>query len=88
MGEHRRTDPEAAALAALSIAESLILSLVEGGMMARKEIEGMLEDAAVSHRCAAREGCEPELNSSAAQAIDAIRQSVRLLERRRDSRER
>ncbi len=42
-------DDRAAARAALSLLESLIIALLEAGVVTRAEIEGLLQDARASH---------------------------------------
>ena len=69
---------EAAALAALSMGESLLLALAESGALKVTEIEGILDDAAAAHRTAAVEGKDPEVNRLAAEAIESIRRGLEL----------
>lgn len=64
--------PEAAAIAALSLTESLVLALAEHGVLPDRELRGALEDAEISHSQAAEHGREPDLNREAAAAIRRI----------------
>jgi hypothetical protein len=73
--------PDAAALAAFSMAESLVLALAERGLLSRQAIEGALEDAAVTHRHAATEGDSTDVNGRAAEAIERVKESLSCLER-------
>ncbi len=76
--KERLLKAEAAALAALSMGESLILALAESGALKVAEIEGVLDDAAAAHRTAAAEGRDPEVNRLAADAIERIRKGLEL----------
>ncbi len=73
---------DAAGMAALSICESLLIALVEKGVLGVEEARGVLEDAAAAHCAVGRsDPLEPQ-HARAAQAIErlitqmgAIRQS-------------
>lgn len=79
MGERRKqVEAEAAALAALSMGEALLLALVESGAVGTGELRGALDDAVAAHRTAAAEGNDPEVNSQAATAIERIRNGLDL----------
>jgi hypothetical protein len=58
--------------AALSICESLLLSLNDNKVLAEKEIVGILRDAALTHRQATGEAAETGGSSGAADLIDKI----------------
>lgn len=62
---------EGAGLAALSICESLMIALVEKGLLTAAEAQGTLEDAAAAHH----EG------GSAAQIIEKMALQVRVVTR-------
>lgn len=74
----RRLKAEAAALAALSMGEALLLALAESGAVGARELEGALDDAVSAHRNAAAEGNDPEVNDMAAAAIEKIRKGLNL----------
>jgi hypothetical protein len=62
----------AAGLAALSICESLLLSLVDGGIIDAAEAKVILEDAATAHRNAIVLTTDGTAHAAAATLIDAI----------------
>jgi hypothetical protein len=66
------TNSNAAGLAALSICESLLLSLTDLAIIENKEAVSILKDAAMAHRAAAAEANNPEAHQAAADVIDRI----------------
>ncbi len=62
----------AAGLAALSICESLLLSLTDLEIIEDKEAVSILQDAAAAHRGAVAEAQNPEAHQAAADVIDRI----------------
>ncbi len=66
------TDPEAAGLAALSICESLLLSLSDNEVLGNAEIVSILADAAAAHRGAMAGATDPRRHAAAAEVIDRI----------------
>lgn len=74
------TNSNAAGLAALSICESLLLSLTDLKIIERVEVTSILEDAAAAHRGAIAEATTPQVHQAAIDVIDRIikgRNSVR-----------
>lgn len=74
------TNSDAAGLAALSICESLLLSLTDLSIIENQEAVSILEDAAAAHRGAVAEAQHPEAHQAAADVIERIiqgRNSVR-----------
>jgi hypothetical protein len=74
------TNSNAAGLAALSICESMLLSLTDLKVIARTEAVSILEDASAAHRGAVAEATAPQVHQDAADVIDRIikgRNSVR-----------
>jgi len=74
------TNSNAAGLAALSICESMLLSLTDLKVIARTEAVSILEDASAAHRGAIAEAMAPRAHQDAADVIDRIikgRNSVR-----------
>ena len=67
-----KTNANAAGLAALSICESLLLSLTDLEIIERKEAVSILSDAATAHRSAVAEAKNPEAHQAAADVIDRI----------------
>ena len=67
-----KTNPNAAGLAALSICESLLLSLTDLKIIERGEVVSILEDAAAAHRGAIAEAKDPRAHQSAVDVIDRI----------------
>lgn len=59
-------------LAALSICESLLLSLREQAILSAREAIGILEDAAAAHRNTGATTNEAEAHEAAAAVIDTI----------------
>jgi len=55
--------------AALSICESLLISLVDSGVISEAEARGILEDAASAHRHAAAQAENPDWHRSIAALI-------------------
>lgn len=66
------TDPEAAGLAALSICESLLLSLSDNEVLGNAEIVSILADAAAAHRGAVPGATDPQRHAAAADVIERI----------------
>ena len=62
----------AAGLAALSICESLLLSLTDLKVIGGAEAVAILEDAAAAHRGASGEAKEPQQHLDAADVIERI----------------
>ena len=75
--EGRDVDHEARAMAAFSISESLALALSEGGVLDRKEVIGLLQDAASAHYNAVCEGPERRRHQAAARLIEQVISGVR-----------
>lgn len=67
-----RARSKAVALAALYICESLLLKLESQEILQRKDIEGLLKDAAKTLRAAAGENDQSD-HATAAEIIDMIR---------------
>jgi len=67
-----KTDPDIAGLAALSICESLLLSLTDLEVIGREEVIAILGDAATAHRGATTEAQNPQAHLDAADLIDRI----------------
>jgi hypothetical protein len=65
--------PDAAGAAALSVCESLLLSLLERGVIDEAELRGILSDAAEFHREASRSGRNSLLHREAAELIERMR---------------
>jgi hypothetical protein len=65
-------NPVATGLAALSICESLLLSLIESGTIDPAEANAILEDAATTHRYAATMGKYVQDHTDAAALIERI----------------
>ncbi len=66
------TNSDATGLAALSICESLLLSLTDLAIIENQEAISILEDAAAAHRGAATEARNPEDHQAAADVIERI----------------
>lgn len=66
------TSSDAAGLAALSICESLLLSLIDSNVMDEPEALAILADAAAAHRNAMLAGDRAALHQNAAEAIELI----------------
>lgn len=66
------TNENAAGLAALSICESLLLSLTDLKIIEGGEAKSILEDAAAAHRGAIVESLNPDAHQAAADVIDRI----------------
>lgn len=67
-----KPDPDIAGLAALSICESLLLSLTDLEVMDRDEALAVLEDAATAHRRAMAEATDQHLHRDVADLIERI----------------
>lgn len=75
-----KTNPDIAGLAALSICESMLLSLTDLEVIEREEVIAILDDAAAAHLGAKAEATNPQAHQDAADLIDRIikgRNSVR-----------
>jgi hypothetical protein len=66
------TSSNAAGLAALSICESLLLSLTDLKIIESAEAISILQDAAAAHRGASAEAKEPQPHHDAADVIERI----------------
>ena len=66
------TKSNAAGLAALSICESLLLSLTDLEIIKGTEVVSILKDAAAAHRGAVTESKDPEAHRAAAEVIERI----------------
>ncbi len=68
------TDPKAIApgLAALSICESILISLADLKIASAKEVSGILEDAAAAHRNAYKESQDLALHREVVAVIERI----------------
>lgn len=67
-----KTNPNAAGLAALSICESLLLSLTDLKIIESGEAVSILKDAAAAHRGAIAEAKTLQAHHAAADVIDRI----------------
>jgi hypothetical protein len=67
-----KTNPDAAGIAALSICESLLLSLTDLKVIEPTEALSILEDAAAAHRGAISVAKDPDAHQAAADVIDRI----------------
>jgi hypothetical protein len=67
-----KPDPDIAGLAALSICESLLLSLTDLEVMDRDEALAVLEDAATAHRRAMEEATDQHLHRDVVDLIERI----------------
>lgn len=67
-------ETRAAGIAALSICESLLLSLEDRGVIDARERAGLLEDVARTHQAAAADEINPELNEAVAALANELRQ--------------
>ena len=65
-------DSAAVGLAALSICESLILSMGDRGLLDELETKNLLEDVIAVHHNAAEKGENPLLHNAVAQLVDRI----------------
>ncbi|MBB3265431.1 hypothetical protein FHW79_003051 [Azospirillum sp. OGB3] len=63
---------DAAGLAALSICESLMLALVERGVLRLEEAHAALEDAAAAHQNRDANGEDPNLHRLALQIVERL----------------
>ena len=68
----RNQNLEAGGLAALSICESLLITLTEKGLLSDDDAAFVLEDALGSHLAAVNDGRAAELHRAAAQLIELI----------------
>lgn len=69
---------EAIAMAAYAISESLALALVESGVMDRREVEGLLQDAASAYRNVLGTAETSESHLLAARLIERVLSGVKL----------
>jgi hypothetical protein len=67
------TDGKAVAMASLSMFESLLLALMEGGILDKKEVRGLLSDASSAHRQRAQTSDDGDLHLRIADVIEALR---------------
>ncbi len=67
-----KKNSNAAGLAALSICESLLLSLTDLKIIERGEVVSILKDAAAAHRGAIAESKTPQAHQAAVDVIDRI----------------
>jgi hypothetical protein len=67
-----KTNPNAAGFAALSICESLLLSLTDLKIIESGEAVSILKDAAAAHRGAIAESKTPQAHQAAVDVIDRI----------------
>ncbi len=65
-------DPEAAAMAALMLVESLMLALMEAEVVGEDEIAGAIEDVVASQRAMAAEGGDPATVQAARRMVHRI----------------
>lgn len=65
-------EAEAAGLAALSVCESLLLSLTDNGIIDAAEAKAILLDAAAAHRGAVRVDSGARMHEKAAALLEAI----------------
>jgi hypothetical protein len=72
----RSIDPSGRA--ALAICESLLLALRETAVIDAREAEGILADAAVTHRMAAAVGMDEQRHGAVADLIEAMRLRLNL----------
>lgn len=72
-------DSQAAAMAALSLCESLALALAEEGVLDREEVRGVCMDAMDVHRTAVVSGPRPDVHLRAAELIGRIIDSLERL---------
>ena len=66
------THKTAAGHAALSICESLLISIRELKVMSEEDIRDLLEDAATTHHQASKESDEAELHEEVATVIERL----------------
>ncbi|SDH76935.1 hypothetical protein [Roseospirillum parvum] len=67
-----KPDPDIAGLAALSICESLLLSMTDLEIIDRDEAHAILEDAATAHRRAMEEATNQQLHRDVVDLIERI----------------
>jgi hypothetical protein len=67
-----KPDPDIAGLAALSICESLLLSMTDLEVIDRDEAHAILEDAATAHRRAMEEAPDQQVHRDVADLIERI----------------
>jgi hypothetical protein len=67
-----KPDPDIAGLAALSICESLLLSMTDLEIIDRDEAHAILEDAATAHRRAMEEAPDQQVHRDVADLIERI----------------
>ncbi|MQX38632.1 hypothetical protein [Roseospira navarrensis] len=67
-----KPDPDIAGLAALSICESLLLSMTDLEIIDRDEAHAILEDAATAHRSAREAATNQQVHRDVAELIDRI----------------
>ena len=81
-----RVAPEAAGLAALSLAESLVFLLVEEGLIGKEAVQDALEDAVDAQRQAADQG-GPLNHGAAATLIERIMDALEAVDLPRERRD-
>ncbi len=86
MAQRTTTSTKALGMAALSIYESLILSLKERGLLDEVEASGILKDAANAHRNADSGGRDSAAHLDAAHLIESIYEGADPILRTRRSR--
>ena len=64
---------QAISMAGISIFESLLLSLIDNGVLERKEVYGLLSDAAEAHRQHSKSASDGNLHARIAAVIEALR---------------
>jgi len=67
-----KRDPDIAGLAALSICESLLLSMTDLEIIDRDEAHAILEDAAAAHRRAMEAATDQQVHRDVADLIERI----------------
>ena len=65
-------DAEPAALAALMLVESLMLALMEAGLVSQDEIAGAIEDVVASQRGMIADGADPAVVQAARRTVHRI----------------
>lgn len=68
--------PEAVGLAALAVCESLMIALMEEGVLDKDEAQGVLEDAMCAHDNAAQSKGRTEVHRAAARLIEHINDGI------------
>lgn len=84
--DHAMEDPRALAMAALSICESMLLSLEDRGLVDAEERRNLLEDVVETHLHAAAQGGDPLLHKNVARVARAMQLGTHLDTRSRAGR--